>query len=279
MKASIPPFPDGDDVYEIADWMELAVLRTGRASKRGNLVSTIEREDARVSAADVLDELERRSALMRELWPLKLDDTKSVVSLQSKPVSKALYTFFAALGLRQNITNEGRELFEHCVNALSSGLTRNAGIRIGFPRRDPVPTSLADATEMYLAASLELAGKMKPPPLTDGDLGLDVVNWMTFQDRRGGYLHFIGQCASGADWPDKLTELNPHKWADHINWAVPPVRFFATPFVVPTEDFRRSCLDGGLVLDRPRLIELSRRASIPAGILKRVREYTESLYD
>jgi hypothetical protein len=277
-KSTIPSFPYGDDIYETADWVELAVLRGGRPFKRGNLVTTIAREDANLSAADVMDELQRRSRLMGKLWPLQLDGSENIVSLRSRPPARVLYTFFAALGLRQGITNHGRELFESCVSELSAGLTANHGIRIGAPRRNPVPTSLADAISMYCAASVEFDGKMRAPPLSDGDLGMDIANWMPFRDGRGGYLHFIGQCATGADWSDKLTELNPHKWADHVNWAVPPVRFFATPFVIPTENFRRSCLDGGVVLDRPRLVELATKTRLTAAMLRAIDKYTASLY-
>jgi hypothetical protein len=142
-----------------------------------------------------------------------------------------------------------------------------------------VPTSLADAVEVYCHQSLEDEGRLKAPPATDGDLGLDVVNWLSFADNRGGFLHFIGQCASGADWSDKLPELNPDKWGDHISWAVRPVRFFATPFVVPTPDFRRASKDGGLVLDRPRLMELAKKRPLSAAVLNLVRDYTGSLYN
>ena len=107
---------------------------------------------------------------------------------------------------------------------------------------------------------------------------MDIANWVPFNDGRGGYVHFIGQCATGADWEDKLTELNPHKWGDHVNWAVPPVRFFATPFVIPTEAFRRSSLDGGLVLDRPRLMELASKTTVSARTIKKLRKYTNTLY-
>jgi hypothetical protein len=51
-------------------------------------------------------------------------------------------------------------------------------------------------------------------------MGMEIVDSLSFEDDRGGYLHFVGQCATGADWKDKLPELNPHKIGDNINWAV-----------------------------------------------------------
>jgi hypothetical protein len=278
MKA--PTFPSGDEASEVADWVELSVMSKGTAQKRGNLTTTLEREDAKVDAADVFDEVERRHKLMGTLWPFKLDDPVDarIVEKRSKAKGKMLYSFLAALALRQNITPEGRILFEECVTELSGAFTGRAGIRIGFPRKAPVPTSLADAVDKYVKDSSELEGKMKAPPLTDGDLGMDVANWLPFKDQRGGYLHLIGQCATGADWSDKLTELNTYKWLDHIHWAVPPVRFFATPFVISVQDFRRSSLDGGLVLDRVRLMELADKQSLSGELTRRLRNYVDGLY-
>ena len=233
-------------------------------------------------AADVFDELERRNNLMGNLWPFELDDNVNarVVSVRgANPRGRALYTFLAALGLRQNITADGRVLFEECVNELSAAITGRAGIRIGFPRKAPVPTSLADAVDLYCKESCEQEGKMKAPPATDNDLGLDIATWISFRDKRGGYLHLIGQCATGADWPDKLTELNPEKWNDHVSWAVKPVRFFATPFIVSVQEFRRASKDGGLMLDRVRLLELARTRPLSDSIAKRVRSYADRLYN
>ena len=39
---NVPSFPPkGDDVSEVADWIELSVLSGGRAFKRGSLVMTL----------------------------------------------------------------------------------------------------------------------------------------------------------------------------------------------------------------------------------------------
>jgi hypothetical protein len=274
-----PPFPSSDEISEVADWVELMVLLSEKPYKRGSLVTTLEREDAHVNSADVFDELERREALMGELWPLDLDDDEAVLSLREGAAHRTLYTFLAALGLRQNITHDGRVLFEECVSELSSAITGHAAIRIGHPRKAPVPQSLREAIERYCVDSREQEGKFKPPEAADKDLGMDVANWWPFKDGRGGYVHLIGQCATGADWDEKLPELAPRLWEEHIHWAVPPVRFFATPMVVSHEDFRRSSILGGLMLDRPRLIELAQRAGLSDETRDRIEDYTLTLYD
>jgi len=66
---------------------------------------------------------------------------------------------------------------------------------------------------------------------------------------------------------------------EHIHWAVPPVRFFATPFVVRHEDFRRSSMTGGLMLDRPRLTELSRKSDVTEATRTKVSDYVAGLHN
>jgi hypothetical protein len=279
---SVPPFPESDIVREVADWVELAVLNTGQSFRRGRLVTTIDREDADVNPADVIDELERRQKIMDGRWPLILDDpidAKVVALRRMNDRLRSLYRFFAALGLRLNITPEGRVLFEHCVNEVTAAITGRVGVRLGHPRERPVPPSLRMAIESYCQESSETEGRLKAPDAADQDMGMDIANWRSFQDDRGGYLHFIGQCATGADWKDKLPELNPHKIGDHINWAVRPVRFFATPVVVTHQEFRHASQDGGLILDRPRLMELAVSAPISSALLRRVRTFTATLYN
>lgn len=274
-----PPFPgETDEISEVADWMELMVLSTGQPYKRGNLTMTLQREGSTISSADVIDELQQRATLMGQSWPFDLDAANSVLSLKPNPTSQSLYTFMAALGLRVNVDSEGRQLFEECVTELSRVLTGRAAMRIGFPRKPPIAVSFKQAIEDYCDASHERAGLFNPPEADDNDLGLDVATWSPFKDGRGGYLHFIGQCATGANYVDKLADLNVEIWRDHLSWAVAPVKFLAIPFVVPREYFRRTSKEAGLVLDRPRLMELADRVAVPPAMEARMTTYTDALY-
>lgn len=275
-----PQFPSNeDDVSEVADWVEMMVLSSSEPFKRGTLVKTLEREDARLSADEVIDELQQRAELMADRWPLELDADTSVLSLRTGALNRSLYTFLAALGLRVNIDHNGRVLFEECVTELSATLVGRPALRIGHPRRAPMPAPLKEAIERYCEESAELEGIRKAPASNDKDLGLDVAAWWEFKDQRGGYLHFLGQCATGADWVDKLNDLHVPLLKEHIYWAVEPVRFFATPFVIHHTIFRRSSIQAGLVLDRPRLMELAERGTVSAEMEQKLNNYTSGLYN
>lgn len=225
---------------------------------------------------DAWAELERRAALCGDCWPFAIDEGAIRVR-KSTSARLDLYWFLAALGLRIDVTPQSRSLFERCVAELVGGLTSQTGLAIGSPRQTPIPADLNLAIREYASASHE-DGIGRPFPATDKDLDVDVVAWCGFKDGRGGYLHLVGQCATGADWKDKLTELNPHKWSDHFKWAVPPARFFASPLVFRKEEMRRLSMDGGLILDRPRLLELEEIKPLRREILSELQQHGRTFY-
>lgn len=274
-----PPFPAEDDVFAVADWVELRVLSSPSGLFRlGSLSSACGRSDivGKSMAEDAWAELERRAGLCGDRWPFTIDGNAIRVR-KSTPARLGLYWFLAALGLRIDVSPLSRTLFERCVAELVGGLTSQAGWAIGFPRRAPIPTDLNQAIRGYASASHE-DGLGKPFPASDKDLDVDVVAWCEFKDGRGSYLHFVGQCATGADWKDKLTELNPHKWSDHLKWAVPPTRFFASPLVFRKEEMRRLSMDGGLILDRPRLLELEQVKPLRRETLSELQQHGRTFY-
>lgn len=272
-----PPFPSDDDVSAVADWAELRVLASGAVLSRGKLQTTLLRESARASdvrTEETWSELQRRGKLHGRFWPLEV--TPGALRRKRRAGGEWFYYFCCALSLGHSVDNYARKLFELCITDLISGVTQHYGLRLGFPRTLGIPAAFGDAVELYVRLSKEEPGT--PPYVVDKDLGLDVATWLEFEDRRGGYLHVIGQCATGADWFDKLEDLNVQVWREHVRWAVEPVRFFAVPHVIPPERWRRACIRGGLILDRPRLLELEQRSRLRRRRLAAVVDYCRSLY-
>jgi hypothetical protein len=225
---------------------------------------------------DTWRELEMRSALCGQNWCLSLGSV--LRPRRSAPKRHLLLHYFCcALSLGESIDQTGRTLFEYCVADVAEAISRTASIRIGFPRGADMPVPLNEAVALYCGRSRELL-HANPMPATDKDLGLDVVTWLGFSDGRGGYLHFLGQCATGADWKEKLVDLSLPKWRDHMNWAVEPVRFVALPRVVSGQELRRVSLQGGLVIDRPRILELATRRPLSLKRTRQVQDYCSQLY-
>jgi hypothetical protein len=119
----------------------------------------------------------------------------------------------------------------------------------------------------------EIRGRSRP-----ADAKLDVVAWRDFRDRREGKLIGFGQCAAGADWKEKLSELDHQafrkKWFRE-DLAVDPVRLFFLPRRLGRMDWRHTSIDGGILFDRCRI---SHHAGFLTGELaERVTAWTRSV--
>ena len=85
---------------------------------------------------------------------------------------------------------------------------------------------------------------------------LDLTVWRPFLDRRPGKLIGFGQCATGNDWTDKLTHLQPDAFCSM--WmldypAVAPIRLFFVPFRIEQRRWLDVARQGGIVFDRCRI--------------------------
>ena len=87
------------------------------------------------------------------------------------------------------------------------------------------------------------------------DAKLDVVAWKDFHDKRPGKLIGFGQCATGNDWHNKRTDLQPLDWCRH--WMrdvplVPPQRMFFVPHRIEPDEWSITSTAAGLTFDRCR---------------------------
>lgn len=88
------------------------------------------------------------------------------------------------------------------------------------------------------------------------DAKLDLVAWRPFMDRRIGQSVAFGQCATGAGWRAKLSELQPQTFCSlwlRDQLAVAPGRFFFVPFRVDVANWEDATFNGGVVFDRCRI--------------------------
>ncbi|HXH78426.1 hypothetical protein [Nocardioides sp.] len=248
----------------MADWVELQTLSGRSPYKRGDLKSAIAIED--ISSPDLLevrvwDELATRSKLFGEHWPLRLDGA-FLRRGRRQPLNLAYYKYLLCLSLGL-VEKADRELFELLVANALTGLTSHPSMHVGAPASAGMDPSFRKRVKHYTKSSQLIKDEEyhRAPLPADKDLGLDAVSWYPFRDGRSGYLHFLVQCATGEDWSTKLSDLHLEIWKRHINWAVTPVRIFSVPFALTMlpERWVRTCTEAGLVLDRPRLLELDGR--------------------
>lgn len=277
------PFPEGTEpvVAKVADWVEFTALAGRGGFKFGDLKSALATESVDnidMVVEQVWSELQVRAGLHGDHWPLRLEGSRLIKRRQSA-VSVDLHRFLCCLGMGL-LEAEDRNLFELVVAELLQALTSSTSLHIGHPASDGMDSSFRERVRLYCSTARMLAEEIGAEPLaSDNDLGIDAVTWMPFNDPRSGYLHFLAQCATGANWRQKTQDIVIATWRRHLQWGVPPVRVFAVPFVVVTTNERwlRLCDEAGLILDRPRLLELSVRAGAVSPLLGRLRDRVEAL--
>lgn len=208
--------------------------------------------------------------------------------VSGKPTtSDYVYTFLALLsrfgkdagprGKGNDRDKNGEKIFEDvCAKAAEAylgsspvGPTESAPIPrahsyvFGFPRVN-YPGGFKPALDNLCQELGEGLGchpeRTKAPDQKDGKL--DIVAWKEFADSRPGKLIAFGQCATGEDWDEKLTDLPPalHDW--WTKWIrdrphVWPIRMFFVPHRIVFDDWFYACVDGGILFDRCRIAQLT----------------------
>lgn len=283
MTSNVPPFPTEwrPQVDEVADWVEYYVLATGRQFKRGDLKSALSRENLAnpdLVEQSVWSELLHRSRIYGERWPIAVSGERLEPNA-TDPDELTIYKYFCLLGMGQ-LDDIDRRLFEEIVTVLLAAIFGPNALRIGAPASPGMPKSFRKRVAHYASISGLLQNELTQDPLPkDKDLGLDVIGWWPWKDGRGGYLHFLVQCATGRDWREKLSDINLKVLNRHINWSVMPVRVFSVPRVISlAEDFWiRVADEGGLILDRPRLHELLKQSAFDASMVRDIGARVEEL--
>lgn len=113
------------------------------------------------------------------------------------------------------------------------------------------------------------------PQERDGKL--DVVAWKNFTDRQAGKLITFGQCKTGTDYKDTLTQLQPDsfckKWM-RSQPVVNPVRMFFISESLPDDHWYNISSDAGILFDRCRIIDFC--DSVSPDVLGRIKDWTEA---
>ena len=273
-----PSFSGPVQEWKLADWVELQVMSTGYAYSIGDLDSALRRNGLDRGIENrkqrVWDELERRARLTGRSWPL-IVDTQEIFPKSSRVRNRVLNYYLCAVAFESSLSNEQRETFEHCTQNLLQGLTRNPVLRLGHPRRGclvngGIPADLDEAIGLYCHASKAVPGEASNVGKR-GDAGLDLATWFGPDDGRSGRPHFLGQCATGDDWTEKLNEPPIRRWESYVKYPMQPMKFLVIPYVVSASKWLDHCRDlSGFLIDRPRLLRLASQTSLRSRLFDRL---------
>lgn len=281
------PLSVTDSVEDLADWLEIRtfrdrdgnsshveLLKALRMSGTGDALDEEDETNAAIESWEdpyeaavesAFTEIEDRfnaCGAERGMYPFALEADYIALGRDTRA---SVYTFLLLLsrygGSAGRKPAQGAKFFEEvCAKAVEEyigGANVTVKSRVfGFPRRVP-PAGFEAALQKLCDELQEGTGPRNRPSSKDQkDAKLDIVAWRDFDDARPGKLITFGQCATGKNWSEKLTDLQPCKWCQL--WmedmpAVSPVRMFFVPHRVSQKDWIQSSIYGGILFDRCRI--------------------------
>lgn len=290
------------------DWLELTALtsprRVGsaedligalRASGVTDALAEEALDDEDVDIDDATDRgSERAQALAESALALADERSRSVRRPQRYPfdargrslvvrpgAASSTYTYLLLLthfGESAGPAGEnGAELFESVAavaarNYFGGDATGAVAYQFGFPRRN-APTGFADALDDMCIQMNEGGGARRERPTIghQKDGKLDLATWIPMPDQRYGKIIGFGQCATGSNWPTKISDLQAITWCSNWMLDVPPavpLPLFFLPHRVSAKEWTERASYAGVIFDRCRLTAYAAR--VPLALRARI---------
>ena len=256
-----------------------------------------------IAADEAADELAARNSDFGpadDFYPYVLDQDALSLKPDWKRHPKYYLYWFCLLASRLNMRDErvhggldGTQLFEEIclhvavryfggpdesrVGSMLFGTARHTlewDAEAGCER-----TAFADNVEALCLALREGSGfkpKREGSRVKPKDAKVDVVVWRKFFDRYPGKLIAFGQCKTGHNWHQGLTQLQPTSFEKKFvrdSFAVTPIKLFFTASRVSSGHYDHSA-DGGVFFDRCRVIQFA--DTIPEELLQRCQRWVKA---
>lgn len=266
-----------DSEYLIADYLEYRCLLKGTSVSdmevRSSLsVSDDELDNDGVESSDDISMSVVEKALMccsqrchigGDKYPFVLSN-HSITKKDHESWSYVVYTFLlltTRLNMNTQKNQNGQDatkLFEHlCEKVLATYLGEHSksfvfgtGVSGGFQAKIEDLINRLHLNALY-KSPFGSTGRQK-----DGNL--DVVAWIPFDDKKDSQLIFFGQCKTGDNWEEKLTELQPDDFFSNY-MSNKPFNGACKAFFVAESfgDFKweERTTAGGIFFDRMRIMQ------------------------
>lgn len=196
------------------------------------------------------------------------------------------YSFMLFASLNQSYTelsytggtaNKPAELFETLASKAVEKYLHCSVIRIGAPRRKPVPSQFPAALSYTVKELGEIVGQRDLERHNSGDDGVDLIGWRPFGDARSSQAIILAQCAIGTDWRDKRDGVSLEMWRRHIDWHSAPLKGFAVPFHHQDGNtWRETATRAGIIFDRLRIAKLVDVAALPTKTREEMLKWSEA---
>ncbi len=212
----------------------------------------------------VWQELQRRKRVAKAAFPINVAGTHVQSSGDWREVPEHWFLTLLSLGpkyngwadLQADYIEQGR-LFEELVALALPGLFANWEIRVlGWSGDQPreLPEVVQDlAAELHCDFDqTEMSHWAGQSPK---DAGTDIAWFLPFHDGRGAFPVYLGQCATGMNWPEKIHEPDLKVWGKLVSFVAEPRQGFLIPHILSDREFdRRANQVRGVLLDRLRIL-------------------------
>ena len=258
------------DPNQLSDWLEInALSSSGGMRSAGDLERALhasplfhgESPDSIEQTIDqVFEQIYLRTRNAGDGYPFELGG--SIISIRGDWRERSSYAFcllVAHYGGSDYCQPEEfpRRIFESLSTEVAKCYLKGQAVRFASPRiPSELPRGFKDAVDQLCKHLLrEGVGYQVQPTRAGMDRALDVVAWRDIDERPGKIILFAG-CASGEEWEDKLTELNPEAFCR--NWMIDsptiwPIKAFFTSHVVSSDKWKYCSTHAGLIFDRCRI--------------------------
>ncbi len=271
----VPLPPDARNPIDLADWLELSVLEADdRNASTGDLTSAltilsgdIDSDAAEELSLQVMREIEHRVKSAGEAYPFNIRDVR-ILELKGGWTDYVAYVFCLCLSFFGWRPTKGASinpwyLFEDLSAIAAREYIHGEVFKFGFEAA--VGTIGFEAKIAELCRLLgEGHGFRKQNNLKRKDDKVDLVAWKNFKDERESKLIIFGQCAGGANWTGKMSEMQPDifwkQWVQESGVS-PLIRSFYIPFRLPAEEFTYTGRYSGILFERCRIAHTAWQAN------------------
>ena len=287
-----PPEHELADFAELVAWRHSSMSTTalsrhlGRLDENDYSDGVPEEEQADLLAEDAYREIERRREGCRDGYPFEvMTEGQTLHDLRKAEKHRRTIYKYLLLATRLNMKNDRRHAGIDGTLIFEELAAEVAREYLG-PRAESLVFGTAARIADFPGKVDELCKRIRegegfvnrdeaPPNEKDGKL--DVVVWKHFTDGLPGKLIAFGQCKTGANYKDELTQLQPDSFCK--KWlrsppALTPMRLFFVSEALPRSRWRSTSIDAGLLFDRCRIVDFC--AKVRTDVLKKIEDWTKA---
>ena len=264
------------DFAELQAWQNSSVSATdvsrllGRLDENDYPHGVPEEDEIDEIVGDTYDEIERRLSSCRNGYPFTTDERGYILrARQNFEYVKYITYKFLLLATRLNMSNnrvhsgiDGTLLFEELAAEVARtylGARAQCFVFGTANHQSNFPQRVNELCRRLREGDGFANRSAAPTRAQDGKL--DVVAWQPFTDGFPGQLIAFGQCKTGTNYKDTLTQLQPDafckKWL-RDQPALLPVRALFISEALPRSDrsdWYNTAADSGLLFDRCRIVD------------------------